>query len=193
MLGEAFEPALHAAQAGAEWAWSSLYEDLSPQVLGYLRGHGAREPEDLLGETWLQVARNISGFRGGEGEFRAWVFTIARHRLVDERRYLSRRPQSHVDRVPEDSVIVEDIAGRAIDTVAGEQIRGLLDRLTPDQRDVLMLRILGGLTIPEISTAMGKRVGAVKQLQRRGLLALVALAEKEGVPLGSFSSVTGVT
>ena len=55
---------LEAARAGAEWAWSRLYNDLSGPVLGYLRMRGAAEPEDLLGEVFLQVARNAVTFEG---------------------------------------------------------------------------------------------------------------------------------
>ena len=86
-----FESAVEAAQAGAEWAWSRLYAELSGPVFGYLRSRGAVEPEDLLGEVFVQVARNIGSFRGDARSFRSWVFTIAHHRLIDERRYRAAR------------------------------------------------------------------------------------------------------
>ena len=49
-VGEAFERVLCAAQADAGWAYERLYHDLAPAVYGYLRVHGAREPEDLASE-----------------------------------------------------------------------------------------------------------------------------------------------
>ncbi len=192
MLGQAFEDVLRAAQAGAEWAWTRLYNDLSPQVLGYLRTRGGREPEDLLGEVWVQVARNLGTFRGDERDLRAWVFTVAHHRVVDERRYRSRRPADPVAEVPEPQGPPEDVEERALGAVRAEQIRRLLEQLTPDQRDVLLLRILGGMTMPEVAKAIGKGTGAVKQLQRRGLKGLERLAEAEGVPLRELASVTRV-
>ena len=51
---------------------------------GYLRAHGAAEPEDLAGEVFLQVVRGLDRFSGAERDFRAWVFTIAHRRLVDD-------------------------------------------------------------------------------------------------------------
>jgi RNA polymerase sigma-70 factor (ECF subfamily) len=66
----------------------------------------------------------------------------------------------------------EDPATEAIDRLTDEEIIGLLDAVTPDQRDVLLLRLLAGLTIDEVATVVGKTKGAVKALQRRGLLAL---------------------
>src|SRR5947208_331656 len=52
---EDFESLLTAARAGAEWAWTSLYRGLAPGVLGLARARGARDPEGLLGEVFLQV------------------------------------------------------------------------------------------------------------------------------------------
>jgi RNA polymerase sigma-70 factor (ECF subfamily) len=66
----------------------------------------------------------------------------------------------------------EDPATEVIDRLTDEEIIGLLDTVTPEQRDVLLLRLLAGLTIDEIATVLGKTKGAVKALQRRGLLAL---------------------
>src|SRR3954454_6339026 len=91
-LGDTFPRVLTAAQDGAEWAWDVLYRHLSGPVLGYLRARGAAEPEDLVGEVFLQLARNIRAFEGDESQFRSWVFTIAHHRLVDEQRARIRRP-----------------------------------------------------------------------------------------------------
>ncbi|MFQ5968648.1 MAG: RNA polymerase sigma factor [Acidimicrobiia bacterium] len=192
MLGDEFSSVLLGAQAGAEWAWTRLYQDLSPQLLGYLRSRGGNEPEDLLGDLWLQVARNIAGFSGDERDFRAWIFTVAYHRLVDERRYRGRRPSLPMAEVPVDAVTPEYAESHALESIAAEEIKHLLEQLTQQQRDVLTLRILAGMTIPEISKAMGKKVGAVKQLQRRAVRALVRLSEEEGIPLEALRSVTRV-
>ena len=89
---ERFSDLLAAARAGDEHAWERDLRGLAPIVLGYLRANGAPDPEDVLGETFLQVARDISRFEGDESSFRSWVFTIAHHRLIDARRYSARRP-----------------------------------------------------------------------------------------------------
>ena len=89
----AFDDVLAAAQAGAAWAFEVLYRDLSPAVTGYLRLHGAAEPDDLASETFLGVFTGLAGLLGGRGALRSWVFTIAHRRLVDDWRRRSRRPQ----------------------------------------------------------------------------------------------------
>ena len=69
-----------------------VYRQRAPAVLGYLRGQRVPEPDDLLGEVFLQVARSLPRFRGDEGEdLRRWVFTIARNRVIDDARRRSRR------------------------------------------------------------------------------------------------------
>lgn len=161
---------LTAARAGAEWAWSQIYEDLAPKVVGYLRAHGAPEPEDVAGEVFLQMVRGLPGFAGGEREFRAWTFTIAHRRLVDALRQRTRRPAAAA---PDE--VIEAAAGsggdvpREAETRIGDaRVRAAIDALAPDQRSVVLLRIIGDLTIEEIARAVGKRPGAVKALQRRG-------------------------
>jgi RNA polymerase sigma-70 factor (ECF subfamily) len=59
----------------------------------------------------------------------------------------------------------------------------VIRRLSPDQQTVLLLRLFAELTIEEVATVIGKRPGAVKQLQRRGLVALRRELREEGVTL----------
>lgn len=172
-IGESFPAVLAAARTSADWAWAALYRDLSPLVLGYLRSRSAREPEDLTGEVFLQVARDLPGFSGGEGEFRSWVLVIAHHRLLDERRYHARRPTDpHPDEVLEGRGAVGDVEEEAFRNLDVVRVRRLLGGVTEDQREVLMLRIVGGLTVDEVARAVGKRPNTVKALQRRGLAAV---------------------
>jgi RNA polymerase sigma factor (sigma-70 family) len=182
-LGESFDTVLGAAQEGAEWAWEILYRDLSGQVLGYLRGRGAAEPEDLVGEVFLQLARNIKGFRGGESAFRSWTFMVAHHRLIDERRARRRRPEELVTIEELDSPALSDVEGEALGRVSTGRMLALFRTLTPDQQDVLGLRIIAGLSLEETARLLGKRVGAVKALQHRGLDAVRRQLEREGVTL----------
>lgn len=179
-LGEGFDGVLQAAKGGAEWAWTSLYRDLAPLVLGYLRSRGAAEPEDLTGEVFLQIARDLRSFTGSENEFRSWVLVIAHHRLLDERRARSRRPSEPSP--PE--VIVErgatgDVEEEALRSLATHRVRDLLRAVTEEQAEVLMLRILGGLTVDEVARLVGKRPNSVKALQRRGLAAVKRALAKE--------------
>ncbi len=164
-----FTGVLEAARTGSRAGpGRGLYADLSGPILGYLRTRGAAEPEDLLGEVFVQVARNTAAFVGDYPAFRSWVFTVAHHRLVDERRYRSRRPVEPGD-IPETARGLGDTEAEALNGLATAEVIALLDTLTPEQRDVLLLRIVGDLSVEDVARIVGRRSGAVKALQRRGL------------------------
>jgi RNA polymerase sigma-70 factor (ECF subfamily) len=111
------------------------------------------------------------------------VFTVAHHRVIDERRRLARRPEDPTDRVEEWESTVDGTSEAALDAIATDRVQRLIDGLAPAQRDVLLLRIVGGLTIAEIAEVLGRREGGVKALQRRGLEALRRMMQREGVSL----------
>lgn len=168
---DGFDDVLLAARHGAEWAWKRIYDEYAPKVLGYLRAHGAVDPEDVTGEVFLQVVRNLPKFNGGRREFSAWTFTIAHRRLVDELRRRRRRPIEAA--LPE---VIERAAGAGGDVhddgegrIAHAAVLRAIAELPVDQRSVVLLRIIGDLTIEEVARAVGKQPGAVKALQRRAL------------------------
>jgi RNA polymerase sigma factor (sigma-70 family) len=165
-----FPALLEAARQGAEWAWARVYREYSQPVLRYLRARGAHEPEDLLGEVFVQVVRNLPTFAGTESEFRSWVFMIARNRLVDERRKASRTPIELVgDRAIEESAGTGHAEDDAMRRIADARVMAALNGLTTDQRDVLFLRLFARLTVEEVARVIGKKPGAVKALQSRAL------------------------
>lgn len=169
-IGVDFPGVLEAARNGADWAWRVLYRDLAPAVLGYLRARGAHSPEDVMGDVLCQLVRDLHTFEGDESGFRAWVFVIAHHRLLDEVRRRRRRPEFAID--TEDLIGVQAAAStedEALRLVATAEVRELLDELKPGQRDVLILRVVGGLSLDEVATVVGKSPQAVKSLQQRGL------------------------
>ena len=182
--GEAFDSLVSAARAGAPWAFERLYRQLAPAVAGYLRMQGASEPDDLTSDVFLRVFTGMGRFTGTGEQFRSWVFTIAHHRLVDDRRRLARRPQPAAED-PSDLAIplAADAEGEAMRRLSVQRVRALCDLLAPDQRDVLLLRMVGDLTLEETAEALGKSVGAVKSLQHRSVASLRRLAEREGVSL----------
>ena len=182
LSGEAFRSVLVAARSGSEWAWASLYRELAPRVLAYLRARGAVEPEDVAGEVFLQAVRDIGRFEGDERAFRAWLLTIAHHRLLDASRHRARRPvDAAPDEVLHDRAATGDVEEDAFRELDMATVRALVGRLSPDQQSVLLLRIVGDLTVEEVARAVGKRRGAVKALQRRGLVALEQeLAKNDG-------------
>jgi RNA polymerase sigma-70 factor, ECF subfamily len=168
-----FATVLQEARSGEERAWRALYAEFAPALLGYLRARGAAQPEDVLGEVMLQIVRDLPGFDGGEDEFRAWAFTIAHHRLLDERRRSVRRPAEptpapEIERLGPRGDVEED----ALRTLSAERVGRLLKRLSPDQQNVILLRVLGDLTCEQVAEVIGKTAGAVKALQHRGFEAI---------------------
>jgi RNA polymerase sigma factor (sigma-70 family) len=186
-LGEGFDAVLEAARAGADWAWERIYDSLAPSILGYLRARGAPDAENVSGEVFCQLVRDIHRFSGDEAGFRSWVFVMAHHRLLDDLRRRKRRPET--PSAPETFGSLEDasdVEGSVMARATELELRAALEDLTEPQRDVLLLRIFGDLKIEEVAEAMGRRVGAVKALQRRGLEALRGvLASRDVYPSGS--------
>jgi RNA polymerase sigma-70 factor (ECF subfamily) len=162
-------------------------------VVGYLTARGAPEPADTASEVFLQVVRDLAGFEGDERDFRAWVFTIAHRRLLDDHRYRARRPvepASH--RLAAEELAGGDAEDEALRELSAQRMRRLLAGLSSDQRSVLLLRILGDLTVEQVARAMGKSTGAVKALQRRGLATLTRqLAADTRTPLGAGDAYAG--
>jgi len=168
-----FETVLSSARAGEDWAWRALYADHAAALLGYLRAQRADHPEDVLGEVMLQIVRDLPAFGGGEPEFRAWAFTIAHHRLLDERRRAARRPaQAMAPADVERLLPLGDADEDAARALGAERVAELLAQVSPEQQTVILLRVLGDLTCEQVGKVLGKTAGAVKLLQHRGFQTL---------------------
>jgi RNA polymerase sigma factor (sigma-70 family) len=182
-FGGRFGDVLAGARRGERWGLEQIFTALSPVVAGYLRTQGATEADDLTSEVFVAVLRNLHRFEGDEAAFRSWVFTIAHRRLLDERRRLRRRPPPEPLLAVHERPASDDVEDAVARALATQRVRALCERLTTDQRDVLLLRLLGRLTVDEIAAALDKTPEAVKALQRRGFLAIGRLLQREGVPL----------
>lgn len=189
---EASARVLAAARAGQAWALTVLWTELSPAVAAYARGQGALEPDDLTSDVFLAAFTRLPEFSGDAAAFRSFVFTIAHHRVVDERRRRARRP----DGVPFDAdddrrseTSAEDVG---LERIATDRTVELLGGLSHDQREVLLLRLVADLTVPQIAQLTGRRPGAVKALQRRGLDALRRRMGDGRVPLQQGPAIAGV-
>ena len=156
---------------------AALWHDLHLPLLRYLRALEPGAAEDVESETWLAAARNLDRFRGGEAEFRAWLFTIARRRLADWRRRAACRPSTAAG--------IDLLAGRpagddpatdAVDAVGTEAALRLIASLPPDQAEVVLLRVVAGMDATRVAAVLDKSPGAVRVLQHRALRRLAALA-----------------
>jgi RNA polymerase sigma-70 factor (ECF subfamily) len=183
-----FDVVLAAAQDGAQWAVAVLWNELHPRLLRFLRGLDPSAAEDVEADTWLSAARDLRTFHGDDRQFRAWMFTIARNRLIDCRRREARRRSVAVSpEVLGERPAADDPAGLALDVVRADaavaRVRSYLPR---DQAEVILLRVLGGLEVDEVAAIVRKRPGNVRVLQHRGLRRLAEriaeeAAERRGV------------
>jgi RNA polymerase sigma-70 factor (ECF subfamily) len=188
---EAFRRSLDAARAGSEPAFAALYRWLAPGVLGFARGRGAPDPEGVVAETMTSVARNLDRFRGDASAFRSWAFTIAYRRVVDDRRRASRRVAVRRMTEAEDwpsGLATEDAF---LGGLPSEPVADALRRLGDEQRDVILLRVVGELPVREVAQIMGKREGAVKMIQARALSQLRRDLEPAFAPGGGAAAVGG--
>jgi RNA polymerase sigma factor (sigma-70 family) len=183
-LSRRFAAVLRGARRGEDWAWRAIYTEHAPALLGYLRARGADQPEDILGEVMLQIVRDLPNFDGGKPEFRAWAFTIAHHRLLDEQRRAARRPAEpmpapELERIGPRGDTEED----ALRVLSAQRVGHLLAQLSPDQQNVILLRVLGELSVEQVAEVVGKSPGAVKALQHRGFEAIRREIEEERVTI----------
>ena len=181
---EGFASLLEAARAGAGWALAALWRSHQPRLLAYLRAKEQAVAEDLAQETWIAVARGLAGFDGDEGGFRAWLFTIARRRLLDHRRRRARRPETRLDATVLDrSPALTDPATDALDAVSTDAAIARIAGLPPDQAEVLLLRVVADLDVGTVARLLGKQPGAVRVLAHRGLRRLACELAQEDEPV----------
>ncbi|MGH2830411.1 MAG: RNA polymerase sigma factor, partial [Actinomycetota bacterium] len=175
-----FESLLAAARSGAPAAWEDLYRAFAPKVLGYLRARSARDPDDLAGEVFVQVVRDLDRFEGDERAFRAWLFTITHNRMLDDARARSRRPET----IGAEEIVLEpggDVEEEALAAMSEQRILRMLRVLSEEQQAVLLLRLFGGLTVPQVAGILGKTDGAVKAAQHRAFQTLRGVLESERI------------
>jgi RNA polymerase sigma-70 factor (ECF subfamily) len=189
MIGPEFPAVLEAATRGDEEAFGRLWRDLQPRLLRYFMVAVPAAAEDLASETWLAVVRSLGRFQGNEPAFRAWVFTIARHELLDWRRRAARRP---IEDVPVTGLTdmaamaaPDDPAATAMDGFSTRAALAVVATLPADQAEAVVLRVVAGLDVDRVAAIMDKRPGTVRVLTHRGLR---RLAER----LGADARLRGV-
>lgn len=185
VLGPDFDGVLYAAQRGDEGAFACLYRDLNPALARYLTARAGGAGQDLAAETWLAAARQLSAFRGEERAFRAWLFTIARRRVIQHWREERRRPSqaTELEDLGEQPGGVNPETVALADLSAREAARIIAGALTPDQADVVLLRLVAGLDVDQVAAALGKRPGTVRVLQHKAVRRLAAQFSPEALTL----------
>src|SRR3954447_19777682 len=184
---DAFAETLAAAQAGDEKAFTEVFRALNPAVVRYLTVlAGYALAEDLAGETWVAALRTFRTFEGDERAMRAWLLTIGRARWVDAVRAQTRprgvaparaqpRPPELLTDTAPDAPAPDDVQAQVEIGFTTDWALSLIATLPPDQAEVVTLRVVGQLDVPEVAELTGKTANHVRVLTHRGLKRLAKL------------------
>jgi RNA polymerase sigma-70 factor (ECF subfamily) len=168
-----FAGVLVRARTGDADAFAWLFRRTQPLLLRYLNVLGGADAcEDVASETWVSVVRDLGSFDGDEDAFRAWLVTVARHRLIDVRRGQARRPAVPTEVLPDHRHSAPDAADEVVDREGTEWALSLIATLPRDQAEAVLLRVVVGLDPGAVGQVMGRTSGAVRVLTHRGLRAL---------------------
>jgi RNA polymerase sigma-70 factor (ECF subfamily) len=164
-LGQSFDSVISAAQLGSDWAWAAIYREIAGPITGFLRARGVDDAQDAAGDVFFEVSRNIDTFKGTEDQFQTMVFAFAYQRMQDEK-YASSRSRSRLadrvlDRIKRD-------AGDIDDGVSPMVLRAF-ESLSQEQRDILALRVAGGLSVEQTAEVVDLEADSVRSTQRRAL------------------------
>jgi RNA polymerase sigma-70 factor (ECF subfamily) len=183
VIGGAFGVTLAHARTGDDAAFACIFRDVQPALLRYLRVI-TPEPEDVAGETWIQVVTGLRRFRGGEQDFRAWLFSIARNRAADAGRSRHRRPAVPLDMTEAaQQPTTTDAADQALEAVSTQAAMELIKLLPREQAEIIVLRVVAGLDASDVAKIVGKTPGAVRVAAHRGLRRLAGQVAQAGVTL----------
>ncbi|WP_375503823.1 RNA polymerase sigma factor [uncultured Jatrophihabitans sp.] len=165
--------ALVAACGGDQRAFAEVYRDLHPRLLRYAAILVGQDAEDVVSDSWLQIARDLDRFTGDVLHFRAWTARIVRNRAIDHLRAQARRPQhaaglnAVLDRPSQD-----DTAESAATAISTDAALALIATLPRNQAEAVLLRAVVGLDPASAGKVLGKRPGAIRVAAHRGLRAL---------------------
>jgi RNA polymerase sigma-70 factor, ECF subfamily len=184
VIGEGFAAVLAAAQDGSEAAFSQLWRDTNPPLVRYLRVLAPAAAEDIAADTWVKALRGLSGFRGDEQAWRAWVFTISRRLVIDERRRATRKPAVPLSEVPLAALPSSaDASDEALERISTRAAMAMVAELPSLQAEVILLRVVAGLDTESVAQLVGRSSGAVRVAAHRGLRRLAQIAAEAGVTL----------
>lgn len=159
------EELLVAAASGDAAAFEKLYREFAPRVLSFL---GRRSSDrsvlgDLLQDVFLAVWRKAALFKPGYGSAEQWIFTIARHKLYDAWRQVARLREDLLDPAGDQPL------GRIEPQDSGVELLSLVERLEPNQRQVVKVFYFDGLTMEEGAARLRTPLGTFKSRLHKAL------------------------
>jgi RNA polymerase sigma factor (sigma-70 family) len=186
---EGFAQVIQRARRRDPDAWTTIYNRYSVSIFNFFHYEvrNRQTAEDLTAGVFLEGLQAAHRFDGDEKALRAWLFRIGRHNLIDYIRSSRRAVLEDIETTSEKELAARTLANEdpedaAMTILVQDRVRAAVHRLSRDQREVVLLRLTGGLTSPEIARIVGKTTGAVKALQHRAMATLAkSLADTGGM------------
>ena len=174
--------ALADAQRGDQWAMATLFRAFQPPLLRYVRHHAPEAAEDLVAECWLAAAKVLATFEGDAEDLRAWLFGVARNQVANYHRTRQRRLRILQPAEPMSPTASPDPAEVVVATEsAQEAVAALVRGLPPDQAEVVLLRVVAGLSVEQVAKILERSPGSVRVAQHRALKRLARTLERKAV------------
>src|ERR1051325_6921588 len=168
------------AKTGNSEAFGQLYDAYLERIYRfvYFRVEDQQTAEDITSQVFLKAWENLGRFQIGGTPFLAWLYTIAHNAVIDH--YRTRKVTAALEDVRLSDPGHAEAVENEIDLNAEMKvIKEALQALTDDQQKVLTLRFIEGMSNNEIALHLGKREGAIRALQMRGLQALAKQLEEK--------------
>ena len=167
---------LQAAKRGDGPSVAVLFRDLHPRINRYLRAQEPYVADEIEGDVWEAIARGLGDFSGSLDDLTAWAFTIARRRVIDQRRMRARRRTDVTDPDTLQAFLTPDAPDvEAIDRLSAQDAIGLItSALSEEQAEVVLLRVLGGFDAATVGDILGRTENWVWVTQHRALRKLAA-------------------
>lgn len=178
---------LRQAQRGDGEAFAALYRAHVQAIYRYVayRVNDSHMAEDLTADVFTKALQSLGRYEDQGKPFVAWLYRIARARVIDHYRRTDRRPaESDVEDEP--LPIDPDMDAPMIRRQAAQALRAAIAELTDDQQQVIILRFVEGHRIETVAQLLGKQPNAIKALQHRALRALANRLERTGLDIESL-------
>lgn len=186
LSGDELNLAVAAAAQGDRAALSRILEMVRPVIVRYCRARvgsaerGQLSADDVAQEVCLAVMTALPRYRDQGRPFMAFVYGIAAHKVADAHRSAARNKAEPTADVPDEISTDGGPEQQALDSEARRRVDALLDTLPDKQREILVLRLIVGLSAEETAEAVGSTAGAVRVAQHRALSKLKKTLVKAG-------------
>jgi RNA polymerase sigma-70 factor (ECF subfamily) len=172
---------LQQAQAGDAAAFDAIFNHFAPPLFRYLyaRCGDVDMAEEIASSTWVRAVERLASFRidkskasSPEIAFAAWLYRIGHNLLIDAHRRAGRGTVPLDESLEQDNVSIDE---RVLAAESRQELQSALMQLTPEQREVIVLRFIEEWSTADVARATGRTEGAVKALQHRALATLARL------------------